>query len=64
MNAPSGKKTDFDFKVSPVKETIPSHRNVSNPWIGNENSRMNAVSQANDTDKTQFSNGHRKQAKK
>ena len=63
MNAHFGKNTIFDFEVSPVKETIPSQRNVSNPWIGNGNSRMDAVSQANDTDKTQLSNGHCKQPK-
>ena len=28
MNAPFGKKTDFDFEVNLVEETIPSQRNV------------------------------------
>ena len=59
-----GKKTDFDFNESLLEETIPSHRNVWNHWIGNENSGMDAVSQANDIDKTQLSKGHRKQLKK
>ena len=64
MNAPFGKKTDFDFEVSLVEETIPSNNIVRNPWIGSGNSEMDAVSQANDTDKTQLSNGHRKQLEK
>ena len=53
VNAPFGMKTDFDFEVSLVEETIPSHRNEWNPWIGKGNSRMDAVSQASDIDKTQ-----------
>ena len=64
VNATFGKKTDFDFKESLLEETNLSHRNVWNHWIGNGNSRMDAVSQANDIDKTQLSKGHRKQLKK
>ena len=59
-----GKKTDFDFNESLLEETIPSHSNIWNPWTGNGNSGMDAVSQANDIDKTQLSKGHRKQLKK
>ena len=55
MNVPFGGKFDFDFKVSFVEETIPSHRNV---WIGNGNSGMDAVAEANGIDKTQLSKGH------
>ena len=64
VNATFGKKTDFDFKESLSEETNLSHRNVWNHWIGNGNSGMDAVSQANDIDKTQLSKGHRKQLKK
>ena len=64
VNATFGKKTDFDFKESLLEETNLSHRNVWNHWIGNGNSGMDAVSQANDIDKTQLSKGHRKQLKK
>ena len=64
VNATFGKKTDFDFNESLLEETIPSHSNVWNHWIGNGNSGMDAVSQANDIDKTQLSEGHRQQLKK
>ena len=64
VNATFGKKTDFDFKESLLEETNLSHRNVWNHWIGNGTSGMDAVSQANDIDKTQLSKGHRKQLKK
>ena len=59
-----GKKFDFDFKVSLVEETIPSNNDVWNPRIGNGNSGMDAVAQANGMDKTQLSKGHRKRPKK
>ena len=64
MIATFGKKFDFDFKVSLVEETIPSNNNVWNPRIGNGNSGMDAVAQANGMDKTQLSKGHRKRPKK
>ena len=64
MIATFGKKFDFDFKVSLVKETIPSNNNEWNPRIGNGNSGMDAVAQANGMDKTQLSKGHRKRPKK
>ena len=64
VNATFGKKTDFDFNESLLEETIPSHSSIWNHWIGNGNSGMDAVSQANDIDKTQLSKGHRKQLKK
>ena len=64
VNATFGKKTNFDFKESLLEETNLSHRNVWNHWIGNGNSGMDAVSQANDFDKTPLSKGHRKQLKK
>ena len=64
MNASFGKKNDFDFKLTLFEETIPVQSNVWNHWIGNGNSGMDAVSQANDIDETQLSNGHRKQLKK
>ena len=64
MIATFGKKFDFDFKVSLVEETIPSNNNEWNPRIGNGNSGMDAVAQANGMDKTQLSKGHRKQFKK
>ena len=64
VNATFGKKTHFDFNESLLEETNLSHRNVWNHWIGNGNSGMDAVSQANDIDKTQLSKGHRKQLKK
>ena len=64
MIATFGKKFDFDFKVSLVEETIPSNNDVWNPRIGNGNSGMDAVAQANGMDKTQLSKGHRKRPKK
>ena len=64
MNATFGKKTDFDFKVSLVEETIPSNSNIWNLWIVNGNSGMDTVAQANGIDETQLSKGHRKQQKK
>ena len=64
MIATFGKKFDFDFKVSLVEETIPSNNNEWNPRIGNGNSGMDAVAQANGMDKTQLSKSHRKRPKK
>ena len=64
MIATFGKKFDFDFKVSLVDETIPSNNDVWNPRIGNGNSGMDAVAQANGMDKTQLSKNHRKRPKK
>ena len=57
MIATFGKKFDFDFKVGLVEETIPSNNDVWNPRIGNGNSGMDAVAQANGMDKTQLSKG-------
>ena len=59
-----GEKFDVDFKVSLVEETIPSNSNEWNPRIGNGNSGMDAVAQANGMDKTQLSKSHRKRPKK
>ena len=64
MIATFGKNFDFDFKVSLVEETIPSNNDVWNPRLGNGNSGMDAVAQANGMDKTQLSKGHRKRPKK
>ena len=64
MIATFGKKFDFDFKVGLVEETIPSNNDVWNPRIGNGNSGMDAVAQANGMDKTQLSKSHRKRPKK
>ena len=64
VNATFGKKTDFDFNECLLEETIPSHSNIWNPWTGNGNSGMDAVSQANGINKTQLSKGHRKRPKK
>ena len=64
VNATSGKKTDFDFNECLLEETIPSHSNIWNPWTGNGNSGMDAVSPANGINKTQLSKGHRKRPKK
>ena len=64
MIATFGKKFDFDFKISLVEETIPSNNNEWNPRIGNGNSGMDVVAQANGMDKTQLSKSHRKRPKK
>ena len=64
MNASFEKKTNFDFKVSLFEKTIPSNSNIWNLWIGNRNSGMDAVAQANGIDETQLSKGHRKQQQK
>ena len=63
MNEPFGKK-NFDFKLRFVEETIPSYSNIWNPWLGNGNSGMNAVAQANPNAYTQLRNGHRKHTEK
>ena len=64
MNTSFGKKFHFDFKVSFVEDTIPSKNNVWNLWIGNGNSGMDAVAQANGIVETQLSKGHRKRPTK
>ena len=64
MNTSFGKKFHFDFKVSFVEDTIPSKNNVWNLWIGNGNSGMDAVAQANGIVETQLSKGHRKRPRK
>ena len=64
INALFGKKNGFYFGVSLVEKAIQSNNNVWNPWIGNGNSGLHAVSQANGIDETQLSEGHRKQQKK
>ena len=64
MNATFERKSDFDFEINLVEEIFLSHRNVWNHWTGNGNSGMDAVSRANDIDKTQLSKGHRKRPKK
>ena len=64
MNTSFGKKFHFDFKVSFVEDTIPSKNNVWNLWIGNGNSGMDAVAQANGIVETQLSKRHRKRPKK
>ena len=64
VTATFGEKFDVNFKVSLVEETIPSNNNEWNPRIGNGNSGMDAVAQANGMDKTQLSKGHRKRPKK
>ena len=64
MNSTFGKKSEIECKVSLIEEFILSHRNVWNHWIGNGNSGLDVVSQANGIDKTQLSKGHRKRPKK
>ena len=64
INSPFDKKLHFDFNVSLVEGTIPSHSDVWNHWIGNRMFGMDAVTKANGIDKTQLSNGHRKQRTK
>ena len=64
MNAPFGKKTDFDYELILVEEPIPSESTVWNHWIDNKNCGMDAVSEANGIDKTQLSKGHRKRPKR
>ena len=64
MNAQFEMKADFDFEVSLVEETIPSNKKVSNPWMGDGNSGMEAVSQVNGIDEAQLRKGHRKRPKK
>ena len=65
MNAPLGKKIDFDFEENLVEETIPSDRIVWDHWTANRNTiGMNAMSQATSCDKIQLYNGRRKPPKK
>ena len=64
MIATFGKKIDFDFKVGLVEETIPSNNDVWNPRIGNGNSGMDAVAQANPNVHTQLNTGQSKQFEK
>ena len=44
MNAPQERKSDFDFKVTLVEETLPSDSNVWNQWTSKGNSGKDAVS--------------------
>ena len=55
------KENLFSLQGNLVEEIIPSDSNVWNHWPGYGNSGMDAVTQANDNDKTRLSNGHRKQ---
>ena len=64
MKATFERKSDFDFEINLVEETIPSSSNVWKHWTGNRNSGMDAVAQANGNDKTHLSKAHRKQPKK
>ena len=64
MNVSFGKKTDFNFEVSLVEETIPSNNFVWNSWMGNGSSGMDVVSQVNGIGETQLSKGHGKRPKK
>ena len=64
MKATFDRKSDFDFEINLVEDTIPSQRKAWNTWIGNGSSGMDAVSQSNGIDKTQLSKSHRKRPRK
>ena len=64
MKATFDRKSDFDFEINLVEDTIPSQRKAWNTWIGNGSSGMDAVSQSNGIDKTQLSKSHRKRPSK
>ena len=64
VNVSFGGKEDVGFSEKLLDKIIPNDRENCNTWIGNGNSGMDAVAQANPNAYTQLRNGHRKQIEK
>ena len=58
------RKHDVELKEKPLDKIIPNDRENCNNWLGNGNSGMDAVAQANPIVYTQLSSGHGKQFEK
>ena len=59
-----GRKHDVGLNEKLLDKIIPNDREICNNWLGNGNSGMDAVAQANPNAYTQLRNGHRKQIEK
>ena len=64
VNVSFGRKHDVDLKEKMPDKIIPNDSENRNNWLGNGNSGMDAVAQANPNAYTQLSSGHRKQFEK
>ena len=64
VNVSFGRKHDVGWKEKLLDKIIPNDSENCNNWLGNGNSGMNAVAQANPNVYTQLSTGHRKQFEK
>ena len=64
VNVSFGRKHDLDLKEKMPDKIIPNDSENRNNWLGNGNSGMDAVAQANPNAYTQLSSGHRKQFEK
>ena len=64
VNVLFGRKHDVELKEKLLDKIIPSDTENCNNWLGNGNSGMDAVAQANPNVYTQLSSGHGKQFEK
>ena len=64
VNMSFWRKYDVELKEKLLDKIIPNDSENCNKWLGNGNSRMDAVAQANPNVHTQLSTGHRKQFEK
>ena len=64
VNVSLGRKHDVGLNEKLLEKTIPNDRENCNNWLGNGNSGMDEVAQANLNAYTQLRNGHRKQIEK
>ena len=64
VNVSFGRKHDVGLDEKLLDKIIPNNRENCNNWLGNGNSGMGAVAQANPNAYTQLRNGHSKQFEK
>ena len=64
VNMSFGRKDDVELKEKLLDKIIPNDSENCNNWLGNGNSGMDAVAQANPNVYTQLSSGHGKQFEK
>ena len=64
VNVSFGRKHDVGLNEKLLDKIIPNDRENCNNWLGNRNSGMDAVAQANPNAHTQLRNGHSKQIEK
>ena len=64
VNMSFGRKDDVELKEKLLDKIIPNDSENCNNWLGNGNSGMDAVAQANPNVHTQLSTGHSKQFEK